>query len=223
MVKLSGCLLSIVPPRDALATAQRVLNEIPSDTNVRERALYYLDLNAISPGLATQTQALFRNNPNIVLIDGGIIGGIPYQKADSLSGWNCPSLIVSGPTKLPYADLAKTLNIDHMSERLGAASGLKMCFGSTTKGFFALAIQSYVTAEALGILPQLRDYMKRYNPETLTIADKGVITMPHKAYRWVNEMQQIGVMMEEDGGFDRGLYAISSPFLSKYRLILEPH
>jgi hypothetical protein len=56
--------------------------------------------------------------------------------------------------------------------------------------------------------------MKRYNPETLTIADNGVIAMSPKAYRWVNEMQQIGVMMEEDGGFDRGLYAISSPFLS---------
>lgn len=205
LVKLSACLLSIVPPRDALTTAQRVLNETPSGTNAREHPLYYLDLNAISPGLATQTQALFRNNPNIVLIDGGIIGGVPYQKADSLTGWNCPSLIVSGPTKLPFADLAKTLNIDHMNERLGAASGLKMCFGSTTKGFFALAIQSYVTAEALGILPQLRDYMKRYNAETLAIADRGVISMPPKAYRWVNEMQQIGVMMQEDGGFDQGL------------------
>lgn len=173
-----------------------------------------MDLNAISPGLATQTQALFQSNRNIVLIDGGIIGGVPYQKAGSPPEWNCPSLIVSGPTKLPFDGLAKTLNIDHMTERIGPASGLKMCFGSTTKGFFAIAIQSYVTAEALGILPQLRDYMKRYNAETLAIADKGVIGMPPKAYRWVNEVQQIGVMMEDDGGFDQALYDICPPGIS---------
>ncbi|CAL5870430.1 uncharacterized protein PFLUO_LOCUS4666 [Penicillium psychrofluorescens] len=105
-----------------------------------------------------------------------------------------------------------------MNERLGAASGLKMCFGSTTKGFFALAIQSYVTAEALGVLPQLRNYMKRYNAETLAIADKGVISMPPKAYRWVNEMQQIGVMMEEDGGFDQGLF---NGVAEVYRVVAE--
>ncbi|KAI1088112.1 6-phosphogluconate dehydrogenase [Rostrohypoxylon terebratum] len=206
LVQESDCLLSIVPPRDALATAQRVFDATPSDTHTRKRPLYYLDLNAIAPSMAIQTQSLFKGNPNIVLIDGGIIGGVPYPKADSPFGWNRPSLMVSGPTKLPYTDLASILNIDHMTDQIGAASGLKMCYASTTKGFFALAIQSFVTADALGVLPQLRSYMKKYNATTLEIADKGVVGMPPKAYRWVNEMEQIGIMMKENGGFDQGVF-----------------
>jgi hypothetical protein len=202
LVRQTDCLLSIVPPRDALATAQRIFDATPRD---RERPLYYLDLNAVSPGLATKTHTLFGENANLVLIDGGIIGGVPFPKAGSPTGWNCPSLIVSGPTQLPYPDLVRILNIDHMAAHVGAASGLKMCFASTTKGFFALAIQCYVTAEALDILPQLRAYMKRYNADALAIADKGVVAMPPKAYRWVAEMQQVGLTMQENGGFNSEL------------------
>ncbi|KAL4898150.1 6-phosphogluconate dehydrogenase [Aspergillus ambiguus] len=218
LAELSDCLLSIVPPRDALATAQRVVNEIPSSTDTRKRPLYYVDLNAISPGVANQVQALCETNPNITLIDGGIIGGVPYENPSSPMGWYCPSVIVSGPTRLPYTNIAGKLNMDHMGERIGAASGLKMCFASTTKGLFAIAIQSYVTAGKIGVLPQLRDYMRRHNPDTLKVADKGVTGMPPKAYRWVNEMQQIGAMMEEEGGFDRGLF---DGVAEVYRIVAE--
>lgn len=169
-----------------------------------------MDLNAISPGLSAKIGALIQDGQQIVQIDGGIIGGVPYPKADSPTGWNCPSLIVSGPTKLPYQDLVEKLNIQHISPRIGAASGLKMCFGSMTKGFYALSIQSYVTADALGILPELRGYLDRYIPATLAFADKGVVTMPPKAYRWVDEMKLIGATMQENGGFDKGLY-VSGP------------
>ncbi|KAI1443750.1 phosphogluconate dehydrogenase [Annulohypoxylon stygium] len=218
LVQQSDCLLSIVPPRDALATAQSVFSATPSGAGTRKHPLYYLDLNAIAPSIATQTQSLFEGNPNIVLIDGGIIGGVPYPKVASPIGWNCPSLIVSGPTKLPYTNLSRVLNIVHLTDQIGAASGLKMCFASTTKGFFALAIQSFVTADALGVLSPLRDYMMKYNAKTLEIADKGVISMPPKAYRWVNEMQQIGTMMKENGGFDTELF---DGVAEVYRVVAE--
>ena len=204
LTKEASCILSIVPPRDALATAQRISETLLPEQEL-QHPLYYLDLNSISPRLSNEIATLFQSNPNIVLIDGCIIGGVPYPKPDAATGWNCPSLIVSGPTKLPYEDLVQKLNIEHISPRIGAASGLKMCFGSTTKGFFALAIQSFVTADALGVLPELRGYMKKYNSETLAIADKGLVGMPPKAYRWVYEMQQIGVTMQDNGGFDKGL------------------
>ncbi|GAD98099.1 nitrogen assimilation transcription factor nirA [Paecilomyces variotii No. 5] len=217
-VETSDCVLSIVPPRDAYGTAQRVSDVANNGSQSRERPLYYLDLNAISPGLSAKIDELFKNNDNVVLIDGGIIGGVPYPKASSPTGWNCPSLIVSGPTELPYQGLARILNIDHISSQIGAASGLKMCFGSTTKGFFALAIQSFVTADALGILPELRQYMQRYNAETLSIVDRGVVSMPPKAYRWVHEMQEIGAMMQEDGGFDKALF---DNVAEVYRVVAE--
>lgn len=203
LICASAVILSIVPPKDALRTAQRVHDQTPS--NIRDKPVYYLDLNATAPSLATHTNDLLSSNPNksIVYVDGGIIGG-PPRKVNS-TGWTTPSLVVSGPTQLPYPDLARTLNIEHVSPRIGAASGVKLCFASTTKGFFALAIQSYVTAQSMGVFPELRKYMGKHNPQTLEIADRGVVGMPPKAYRWVNEMQQIGEMMEREGGFGKGL------------------
>lgn len=203
LVSLSAVILSIVPPKDALTTAQRVHEQTP---NTSDKPIYYLDLNATAPSLATHTDDLLSSNKNVVYLDGGIIGGPPRKvSTDTERTWTTPSLVVSGPTLLPYPDLARTLNIDHVSSRIGAASGVKLCFASTTKGFFALAIQSYVTAESMGVFPELRKYMGKHNPQTLEIADKGVVGMPPKAYRWVNEMQQIGEMMEREGGFGKGL------------------
>ena len=214
-------MLSIVPPRDAFATAQRIYEATPREEGARAAPLYFLDLNAVSPGLASKVDSLFSDNPNIVLIDGGIIGGPPYEKKEAPNGWNVPSLIVSGPVRLPFEELAKVLNINHLDRPIGAATGLKMCFASTTKGFTALAIQTYATADALGVLPELREYLQTFNPRGLAAAEKGLVTMPSKAYRWVHEMREIGTTMEENGGFERGLY-VQSWKDKRFLLFLNP-
>ncbi|KAL6401381.1 nitrogen assimilation transcription factor nirA [Ilyonectria robusta] len=208
-------MLSIVPPRDALATAQRVLDV---ESHGRKQPLYYLELNAISPGLSAEVEALFQGNESITLIDGGIIGGPPSPKNDSPTGWKCPSLVTSGPTKLPYEDLVQKLNMKHVSPSIGGASGLKMCFASMTKGFIALAIESFVTADSLGVLPELRQQMEMHNAEGLAIASRGITSMPPKAYRWVYEMQQIAVTMHENGGFNKGMF---DEVAEVYRVVAE--
>lgn len=76
-----------------------------------------------------------------------------------------------------------------------------MCFASMTKGVFALAIQSFVTADSMGVFPELKYYMGKHNPGTLEIVNKGIVGVPPKAWRWINEMQQIGAMMKDEGGF----------------------
>ncbi|KAL4807340.1 6-phosphogluconate dehydrogenase [Aspergillus unguis] len=225
-VSSSSVILSIVPPKDSLATAQRI-HENTSDT--RPQPLYFLDLNATAPALARSTNNLLSSNPNIVYLDGGIIGGPPKktstpQDTDSATpedkySWTLPSIVVSGPS-LPeqYNPLSNVLNIDHVSATIGAASGLKMCFASLTKGFFALAIQSFVTAESMQVFPELRKYMEKHNPQTLQIADRGLVGMPPKAWRWVNEMQQIGETFEDEGGFSRGLF---DGVAEVYRVVAE--
>ncbi|KAH7136991.1 phosphogluconate dehydrogenase [Dactylonectria estremocensis] len=211
----SGCVLSIVPPRDALATAQRVLEALPQG---REKPLYFLELNAISPGLSAQVEALFQDNKSAILLDGGIIGGPPSPNAGATTGWKCPSLVLSGPNELPYPDLILQLNMKHVSPKIGAASGLKMCFASMTKGFIALAIESFVTADSLGVLPELRREMEMHNAQGLAMADKGVTGMPPKAYRWVYEMQQIAATMHENGGFNKGMF---DEVAEVYRVVAE--
>jgi len=207
----SDCILSIVPPRDALATAQRILSASSTPTfRKRTSPLYYLDLNAVSPKSAREVETLFSQvSDQIRLIDGAIIGGPPKPKDGSKTGgeWARPSMPLSGPHKLSDAtpagaQLAELLNTKHISRDIGGASGLKMCFASLTKGFTALAIQSFTTAHRLGVTTELQEYLNAYSPKTLELT-KGLTSMPPKAYRWVREMQEISATFHEDGGFDQ--------------------
>ncbi|KAE8446017.1 hypothetical protein EG329_012656 [Mollisiaceae sp. DMI_Dod_QoI] len=199
-------IISIVPPRDAIKTAELVSNAAKTSlTNLpSEKRVYYLDLNAVSPHTARYIATLFASNPNIQFLDGGIIGGVPHRKASG--EWHCPSLIISGPTRIPSDTLSQQLRIHHLNDTIGTATGLKMCFGMNTKGFTALAIQSFTTAHKLGVLPEMREYLKRDFPETLKAAEKGLTTMPPKAYRWVHEMLEMADTAAQDGGFEKNLF-----------------
>ncbi|KAI4703351.1 hypothetical protein J4E81_002229 [Alternaria sp. BMP 2799] len=61
-------ILSIVPPSDAVATAKRVVSALQSEKCESERrekrkgAVWYLDLNAISPDTARSIAGLFEQN-----------------------------------------------------------------------------------------------------------------------------------------------------------------
>lgn len=197
--------LSIVPPRDAIATAQRIAKASSTpDFRKRTTPLYFLDLNAISPKTSREINDLFTNPSIVRFIDGGIIGGPPKQKDDGT--WSKPSIPLSGPHKLSEAQpsgehLVKTLNMRHVNDTIGSATGLKMCFASLTKGFTALAIQSFTTAQNLGVLDELRAEMDEFNPGARAKAEKGLVGMPPKAYRWVAEMDEIAATFEADGGF----------------------
>ncbi|KAH8675850.1 6-phosphogluconate dehydrogenase [Xylariales sp. PMI_506] len=94
----------------------------------------------------------------------------------------------------------------HISAEIGAASGLKMCFASTTKGFTSIAIQSFTTAQRLGVLGELQHEMQTRLPAQWKAAERGVIAMAPKAYRWVREMEEIALTFAEDGGFTEDLF-----------------
>lgn len=76
-----------------------------------------------------------------------------------------------------------------------------MCFASTTKGLTAIAIQSFTTANKLGVLDDLQTHLKDYSPKTGDLAAKGLVNMPPKAYRWVDEMKEIAETFHTEGGF----------------------
>jgi hypothetical protein len=146
-------------------------------------------------------------------VDGGIVGGPPSLKDDDSgnSNWKKPTIPVSGPYKVAEAPksgqhLTDTLNIRHISDEIGQASGLKMCFASTTKGFFAILTQSFTTASQLGVLDELKALLGGLSPATLGAAENGVPSVPPKAYRWVAEMQEIAATFSEEAGFEKDLF-----------------
>ncbi|OAL56976.1 6-phosphogluconate dehydrogenase C-terminal domain-like protein [Pyrenochaeta sp. DS3sAY3a] len=204
LVAQADYIFSIVPPRDALAIAERVVTTPPP--------LYFLELNAIAPSTARSVADLFAaRTPSVRLVDGGIIGAPPSFTEEPageapILRWKKPDIPLSGPyaladAPLSGAHLAETLNTTFIDVHIGSASGLKCSFAALSKGFTALALQSYTSASALGVLPQLQTYLDIYNPGARAKAEKSIVGCTSKAYRWVEEMRQIGVYFGEEGGF----------------------
>jgi hypothetical protein len=212
LVNQSDYIFSIVPPRDAIETATRIADAVKASDGVREgknTPLYYLDLNAIAPSTARRIDALMKEKaPSVRFIDGGIIGGPPSPPSNDPSAkaseWTRPDIPLSGPHTLHSApisgaDLAAVLNSSFLDSNIGTASGLKCSFAALSKGFTALALQSFTTADKLGCRDMLMHYLEKYNPSAKTKAEKSIVGCPPKAYRWVEEMHQIGQCFTEDG------------------------
>ncbi|KAM0535389.1 hypothetical protein ACHAPP_003952 [Verticillium nonalfalfae] len=241
LVASAAVVLSVVPPRDARATAQRVVDalllvatgERPADAP----PLYYVDLNAVAPASARAMASLFDGaRVPVRFVDGCIIGAPPRllsspdpgtngtrstpkadgtaggkadadaHEEDPQSGWSVPGIPTAGPhalASLPTLGprLSGALGAAHMSAAVGAASGLKMCFASLSKGLTALAVESFTTAHALGVLPLLRAELRARLPRLAEQAERAVVAVPPKAYRWVAEMEEISETHRVDGGF----------------------
>lgn len=189
-------ILSIVPPSEALSTATRVVAAISSpEFQKRTHPLYFIDLNATSPARARHIASLFDQTSSSRVIDGGIIGAPPKLKEDGT--WTRPSIPLSGPHSLHDAPqhgaaLASVLNARHVNDTIGTATGLKMCFASLSKGFIALAIQSFTAASNMGVLSELQSELDAFAPSVRQRAETGLVSMPPKAYRWVNLLRSIG-------------------------------
>lgn len=196
--------------------------------------LMYVDMNAVSPRTTKRIDGLFvqpekstqsltrrlsrslsmttRSAPDLVpeiepvlvkFLDGGIIGGPPALQNDE--SWKKPSVIVSGPRYESLTpDLSSVLNIKHVSEEIGAASTLKACFASFGKGILAIAITSFTTAHTAGVLNELQDELQNLYPGILSFVKRGMPGVPPKAYRWVDEMRQIGETFSDQGHFESG-------------------
>ncbi len=99
--------------------------------------------------------------------------------------------------------LAAALGSRHISPAVGAASGLKMCYASMSKGFSAIATQAFTTAHQLGVLDDLRWAL---GDAGMARAERALTGMPPKAYRWVREMEEISDTFAQEAGFDPDLF-----------------
>lgn len=229
LVDWADVVLSVVPPADARATAQRVVDALAfSKTHTAGTdgsQLYYVDMNAVSPATCRDVVAMFvAARAPVVFIDSCILGGPPTppaaaaaaaaveeagSSAAAAAAWNVPVFPTSGPTSLAdvHPLLESTLNARHISPNIGAASGLKMCFASFSKGMSAIAVQAFTTAHRLGVLDDLKSALGELNPQRLKQAERAATAMPPKAYRWIREMEEISDTHRLDGGFGPELFA----------------
>lgn len=189
MVATCELIVSVINPGEALDVARKVAAAVKSSG----RKIAFADLNAVSPQTARDTDKLIREAGGL-FIDGGIIGPPPRGEKDR------PRIYVSGPEAYVLEQIRHpNLQVRIMSERVGDASGIKMCYAAMTKGTTALAVELLVAARKLGVEQALEKELRDSRSDVFEWQMKNLASMPPKAYRWVPEMQEIAKTFGELG------------------------
>ena len=188
LAEWADVILSIVPPGEALALAERlapVLARQPGRT-------IYVDCNAVSPSTVGRVAAAV---PGARFCDVGIIGSPPGEQGAG------PRFYISGEPAaavLPLGD--RGLDIRVIEGGVGAASALKMSYAGITKGLTAIGSAMALGATRVGAAAALRSELQESQPDLVRYLDRSVPDMFAKAYRWVAEMEEIEAFLAGQPG-----------------------
>jgi 3-hydroxyisobutyrate dehydrogenase-like beta-hydroxyacid dehydrogenase len=181
-------ILSILPPGDALALAQRFVPALRA-SNAKP---VYVDCNAINPKTVDRVAAAIAPS-ECAFVDAGIIGQPPKP------GNAGPRIYASGPAAPRFASLRDYgLDIRVLDGALSAASALKMSYAGITKGTQAIGAAMMLAASRAGSADALMAELQGSQKEMLAWFKRQLTQMPPKAYRWVAEMQEIAGFVGED-------------------------
>ncbi len=194
-------ILSILNPGAAVDKAREVAAAIKKTG----KKTVFADCNAISPQAGHEIDAIIRAAGG-TFIDAGIIGSPPRGKSST-------RLYVSGPEAALFTQISHpNIQVRVISDRIGDASAVKMCYGAVTKGAVALGVELLIAARKLGVEEVLDAEFK----ESLGNIHQWMLnrtpTMPPKAYRWVPEMLEIARTFEGVGLTPRILLGAADMF-----------
>lgn len=184
-------ILSIVPPGEALALAERFVPALKA-SNAKP---IYVDCNAINPATLERVAAAIAPT-GCAFVDCGIIGPPPprislSQEAGqiNLSG---PRFYASGPAAAQFAGLRQYgLDVRVLEGPPHAASALKMSYAGITKGTQAVGAAMMLAAMRAGSGDALYAELADSQKAALAQFKQQLPMMPAKAYRWVAEMEEI--------------------------------
>lgn len=173
----SEIILSVCPPHAAEVVAMDV-------AKVGFRGLF-VDANAISPE-RTHRMARILQGAGASFVDGGIVGGPPSERHQTY-------LYLSGPSadRIPPCFREGLIEAEVVSDRIGDASALKMCYAAYTKGSTALLLTITAAAENLGVRDALFAQWQREGSGLAEAAERRARFVTRKAWRWIDEMEEI--------------------------------
>lgn len=173
--------LSILPPSEAMALAQRLAPHLAASP----RKPIYIDCNAVSSELVQQIAKVVTDT-GTTFADGGIIGGPPR------AGYDGPSIYIAAAPSTALETLARYgLMIKPLDGPIGAASALKMSYAAISKGLTAIASASILGAAKYGASDALFQELSSSQKGILPAITRSVPDMFDKAYRFVGEMEEI--------------------------------
>lgn len=191
LLSSSDMILSIVPPKDARATAQKVAKE---SQNTEHRNPIYVDCNAASPESKRQSAAYFHRS-GIEFIDGAIIGEPPTDSFNPQFYAAC----LSDSALQRFLQLSveqsngKGLKIKILKDKdVGSASALKSSYSGITKGTLALLSAMTISAQKNGALDALLEELQASRPAELQKIKGLHRILTPRAYRFGPEMSGIG-------------------------------
>jgi L-threonate 2-dehydrogenase len=187
-IATSDFILSILPPGDAVALAQRF---VPALTASNSKPVY-VDCNAVSPPTVERIAAAIAPTGS-PFVDAGIIGSPPKPNDTG------PRFYASGPQARRFAKLKEFgLDVRVLDGAMTAASALKMSYAGITKGTQALGAAMLLAATRGGTADALFAELSGSQPQMLAWLKRNLALMPPKAYRWVAEMHEIANFVAED-------------------------
>ncbi len=181
-------LLSIVPPGEALALAQR-LSPVLTAAN---RKPVYADCNAVSPATQKKIAEVIAAT-GAPFVGAGIIG--PPPKPGSAN----TKIYASGPAAGSLTKLNNYgLIVRVLEGPLTAAAALKMSYAGITKGFTALGAAMMLAATREGADEALKAELAESQQALLGFLNRQTPNMYGKAYRWVAELDEIASFVGAD-------------------------
>jgi len=183
LVKASEIVLSVCPPHAAEDVAYEVAQL--GFTGV------YVECNAISPDRTRAIQRIVEKS-GAHYVDGGIIGGPAWTREARTR------LYLSGPRAEEVAACfaGSPLEAPVISERIGAASALKMGYAAYTKGTTALLTAILGLVEKEGVRAELaQQWGDSFTAQTV----RRVCANTAKAWRFVGEMHEIAATFKGAG------------------------
>jgi 3-hydroxyisobutyrate dehydrogenase-like beta-hydroxyacid dehydrogenase len=160
----------------------------------------YADANAVSPQTARRIGRSMRE-AGARFVDGGIIGGPAWKPGTT---W----LYLSGQDAEEVAACfaAGPFETEIISDEIGKASALKMCYSANSKGKTALMCAMVAAADEMGVRDALVKQWSRHGSDMAESAFATVSRATAKAWRFAGEMDEIAATFEAaglPGGFHR--------------------
>ena len=179
MIDRADIVLSVLVPERAVDVARHVAAVI-GDSG---KPLPFADCNPVAPAVAVEMRDIIESAGGRY-IDGGIIGSPPGRGEP-------PRFYASGPHEAIMGQLdGRGISVPLMGGEVGRASAIKMCYASLSKGAAALNASALISAMNLGIYDEFIAEMESSQQAVLKNM-QGVNGLGAKAFRWIDEMEQI--------------------------------
>jgi len=181
-------IMSVMNPGAAVEFAR----EAAAAIGAQSKKPTFIDCNAVAPDTMREIDEIMKA-AGARCLDGGIIGPPPRGDAKT-------SLYISGPGARDLAEIGNAqLRVTVMSEKLGDASAIKICYAAFNKGTQGLLLETLMAAHRLGVYEALEKQLLGSRAEAYNGLLRALPNMPPKAYRWVPEMYQIAKTFEGVG------------------------